>query len=48
MAYLSVVYAAMFPIYLCSLYNRFRGNPGRSRTFGSLVLVGGSQQACSS
>jgi hypothetical protein len=40
-AYLSVVYAAMFVIYLCSLYNLLRGDTDRPRVLGSLVLVGG-------
>ena len=31
-AYLSVVYAATFVIYLCSLYNLLRGEAGRSRS----------------
>jgi hypothetical protein len=40
-AYLSVVYAASFLIYLWSLYNKLRGTAGRSRVLGSLVLTGG-------
>jgi hypothetical protein len=41
-ACLSVVYAAAFVIYLCSLYNLLRGAaPERLRILGSLVLVGG-------
>ena len=40
-AYLSVVYAAAFLIYLCSLYNLLRGDTDRHRILGSLVLVGG-------
>ncbi len=40
-AYLSVVYAAMFVIYLCSLYTLLRGDTNRSRLLGCLVLVGG-------
>jgi hypothetical protein len=40
-AYLSAVYAAMFLIYLCSLYNLLRGDADRPRILGSLVLVGG-------
>jgi Domain of unknown function (DUF4386) len=40
-AYLSVVYATAFLIYLWSLYNLLRGDPGRPRVLGSLVLVGG-------
>jgi len=41
MAYLSVVYAAMFPIYLSRLYLLLRGEPGRPRVLGPLVLAGG-------
>ncbi len=40
-AYLSVVYAVSFLIYLCSLYNLLRGDTDRPRILGSLVLVGG-------
>ena len=40
-AYLSVVYAVTFVIYLCSLYNVLRADTDRSRIFGSLLLVGG-------
>ena len=40
-AYLSVVYAAMFPIYLSKLYNLLRGDTARTRVLGSLVLAGG-------
>ncbi len=40
-AYLSVVYAAMFVIYLCSLYNLLRENIDGPRFLGSLVLIGG-------
>ncbi len=40
-AYLSVVYAAMFPIYLSRLYLLLRGESGRPRVLGSLVLAGG-------
>ena len=40
-AYLSVVYAAMFPIYLSKLYNLLRGDSPRTRVLGSLVLAGG-------
>ena len=42
-AYLSVVYAAMFPIYLGRLYHLLREEPGRPRprALGSLVLAGG-------
>jgi hypothetical protein len=40
-AYLSIVYAAMFVVYLCSLYNLLRGENSRSRMLGSLVLGGG-------
>ncbi len=39
--YLSVVYATAFLIYLCSLHNLLRGDTGRARILGSLVLVGG-------
>jgi hypothetical protein len=38
---LSVVYAAMFPIYLSRLYQLLRGDTARTRVLGSLVLVGG-------
>jgi hypothetical protein len=41
-AYLSVVYAASFLIYLCSLYNLLRGDTDRPRILCSLVLVGGA------
>jgi hypothetical protein len=40
-AYLSVVYAAIFPIYLSRLYNLLRGDTARTRVLGSLVLAGG-------
>ena len=40
-AYLSVVWAAMFPIYLSRLYNLLRGDTARTRVLGSLVLAGG-------
>ncbi|MEO6858744.1 MAG: DUF4386 family protein [Solirubrobacteraceae bacterium] len=40
-ACLSVVYAVMFVIYLWSLYNLLRGDPGRPQILSSLVLVGG-------
>jgi Domain of unknown function (DUF4386) len=40
-AYLSVVYAATFLIYLCSLYTLLRAETDRPRILGSLVLVGG-------
>jgi hypothetical protein len=40
-AFLSVVYAASFVIYLWSLYNKLRGPADRPRTLASLVLVGG-------
>ena len=40
-AYLSVVYAAMFPIYLSRLHNLLHGRPGWPRVLGPLVLVGG-------
>ena len=39
--YLSVVYSAMFVIYLCNLYNLLRGDTDRARILGYLVLVGG-------
>jgi hypothetical protein len=39
---LSVVYAAMFPIYLWKLYDHLRGDPERSRTLAVSVLVGGA------
>lgn len=40
-AYLSVVYAAMFVIYLSGLYNMLRARTEWSRILGRLVLVGG-------
>ena len=40
--YLSVVYAAMFPIYLSKLYDLLRRDTDRPRFLGSLVLVGGA------
>ncbi len=40
-AYLSVVYATAFLIYLCGLYNSLRGDTDRHRILGSLVLIGG-------
>jgi hypothetical protein len=40
--YLSVVYAAMFLIYLSRLYDVLRGDMDRTRFLGSLVLVGGA------
>ena len=40
--YLSVVYAAMFLIYLTRLYDPLRGDTGRSRFLGALVLAGGA------
>jgi Domain of unknown function (DUF4386) len=40
--YLSVVYAAMFLIYLTKLYDLLRGDTDRSRFLGSLVLAGGT------
>jgi hypothetical protein len=40
-AHLSIVYAVMFLIYVCSLYNVLRGGTDRPRILGSLVLVGG-------
>ena len=41
-ACLSVVYAAMFLIYLAKLYDLLRGDTDRSRFLGSLVLAGGT------
>ena len=41
-AYLSVVYAAMFLIYLGRLYDLLRGDTDRWRFLGSLVLSGGA------
>ena len=38
----SVIYAAMFPIYLWKLYDELRGEADRSQTLVSLVLVGGA------
>jgi hypothetical protein len=40
-AYLSVVYATTFLIYLCGLYNLLRSDTDRPRALSSLVLVGG-------
>ncbi|HET7049340.1 MAG TPA: DUF4386 family protein [Solirubrobacteraceae bacterium] len=40
-AYLSAVYAVMFVIYLCSLYNELRRDADGERVLGYLVLVGG-------
>ena len=40
--YLSVVYAAMFLIYLGKLYDLLRRDTDRSRFLGSLVLAGGT------
>ena len=40
-AYLSVVYATAFLIYLCSLHNLLLRDTDRPRILGSLVLVGG-------
>ena len=40
--YLSVVYAAMFLIYLAKLYDLLRRDTDRTRFLGSLVLVGGA------
>jgi hypothetical protein len=40
-AYLSVVYAVMFVIYLCRLHDLLRGAAGRVRMLHSWVLVGG-------
>ena len=41
-AYLSVVYAATFLIYLGRLYDLLRGDTDRRRFLGSLVLAGGA------
>jgi hypothetical protein len=41
-ACVSVVYAATFLIYLCSLCNLLRRDTDRSRILGSLLLVGGA------
>jgi hypothetical protein len=41
-ACLSVVYAAMFLIYLAKLYDLLRRDTDRSRFLGSLVLTGGA------
>ncbi len=41
-AWLSVVYAAMFLIYLAKLYDLLRRDTDRSRFLGSLVLAGGT------
>ena len=40
-AYVSIVYAAAFPIYLCSLHKLLSPNTQRPWTLGSLVLIGG-------
>jgi hypothetical protein len=40
--YLSVVYAAMFLIYLAKLYDLLRRDTDRTRFLGSLVLAGGA------
>jgi hypothetical protein len=40
-AYISVVYAVTFLIYLASLYNLLRGEAGQPRVLSTLVLVGG-------
>jgi hypothetical protein len=40
--YLSVVYAAMFLIYLTKLYDLLRRDTDRTRFLGSLVLAGGA------
>ena len=40
-AYLSVVYAATFPIYLSRLHRLLRGDPDRAGFLGPLVLIGG-------
>ena len=41
-AYLSVVYAAMFVIYLSGLSKLLCGDTNRTRVLGSLVLIGGA------
>jgi len=41
-AYLSVVYASAFLVYLGGLYDLLRGDMGRRRFAGSLVLTGGA------
>ena len=41
-AYLSVIYAAAFVIYLCRLHQLLREQPGAPPFLGSLVLVGGA------
>jgi hypothetical protein len=41
-AYVSVVYATMFVIYLCSLHDLLRRAAGRPRVLHSFVLVGGA------
>ena len=41
-SYLSVVYAAMFLIYLSKLYDLLRRDTDRTRFLGSLMLVGGA------
>jgi hypothetical protein len=40
-AFVSIVYAAAFPIYLWKLYDLLRGAPDRPNTLSSLVLAGG-------
>jgi hypothetical protein len=40
-AYLSVVYAAAFPIYLSGLHRLLRGEPDRAGFLGPLVFLGG-------
>jgi hypothetical protein len=40
-AYLSIVYAVAFVIYVCRLQDLLRGAAGRARVLHSLVLVGG-------
>ena len=40
-AFLSIVYAGSFLIYLCSLHNLLRGESNRSRLLPNLVLTGG-------
>jgi hypothetical protein len=40
-AYISIVYAAAFVVYLWRLFEHLRGDPGRPRPLSTLVLVGG-------
>ena len=41
-AYLSVICAAMFVVYLNGLYNLLRADTGRARVVSALVLIGGT------